>query len=70
MPRRKGVAIYEKTPVLGLAPGGGRTARGEVAANVVLRATEGYTGTLAGHARRMLPVYTMMVATEPPAPER
>lgn len=63
--RRKGVAIYERTPVLAIDSGGVRTTRGDVAAKVVLRATEGYSGTIAGHARQMLPVYTMMVATEP-----
>ena len=31
----------------------------------MLRATEGYTDTIAGHRRRLVPVYTMMVATEP-----
>ena len=63
--RRKGIAIHERTPVQAFDTGRVRTVRGDVAANVVLRATEGYTGTIAGHARRMLPVYTMMVATEP-----
>ena len=34
------------------------------AANVVV-ATEGWTGTLAGMSRRITPVYSLMVATEP-----
>ena len=67
--RRKGVAIYEQTPVHAIAPRCVRTPRGDVAANVVLRATEGYTGTIAGQGRQMLPVYTMMVATEPLPPQ-
>ena len=39
------------------------------AANVVL-ATEGWTGTLPGMARRIVPVYSLMVATEPIDDER
>ncbi len=39
------------------------------AANVVV-ATEGWTGTLPGFARRMAPVYSLMVATEPIDDER
>jgi glycine/D-amino acid oxidase-like deaminating enzyme len=32
---------------------------------VVVRATEGYTAGLAGHRRTLLPVYSLMIATEP-----
>ena len=39
------------------------------AANVVV-ATEGWTGTLSGMARRVAPVYSLMVATEPIDDER
>ncbi len=39
------------------------------AANVVV-ATEGWTGTLAGMTRRVAPVYSLMVATEPIDDER
>ena len=63
--RRKGITICERTPVHAIAPGRVETARGAVRAGVVLRATEGYTDTIAGHRRRLIPVYTMMVATEP-----
>jgi glycine/D-amino acid oxidase-like deaminating enzyme len=31
----------------------------------VVRATEGYTRTLAGHGRDVIPVYSLMIATEP-----
>ena len=36
-----------------------------ITAGAVVVATEGWTGTLAGMARRVVPVYSLMVATEP-----
>jgi glycine/D-amino acid oxidase-like deaminating enzyme len=63
--RAKGVAIYEQCPVLDLEPGRVRTPHGMVKADVVLRATEGYSDTLPSQRRRLLPIYSMMVATEP-----
>lgn len=63
--RRNGVAVHERTPVLAIDAGRIETARGDVRAPVILRATEAYTGTIRGHARRLLPLYSMMVATEP-----
>ena len=41
------------------------TDAGTVRAEVVLRATEGYTPRLKGHRRAVVPVYSLMVATEP-----
>jgi glycine/D-amino acid oxidase-like deaminating enzyme len=41
------------------------TDSGSVKAPVILRATEGYTDSIAGQQRALLPVYSMMVATEP-----
>jgi glycine/D-amino acid oxidase-like deaminating enzyme len=41
------------------------TAYGGVRADVVVRATEGFTPRLAGHRRNIAPVYSLMVATEP-----
>lgn len=63
--RRAGVAVHERTPVLAIDAGRIETPRGEVRAPVILRATEAYTGTIRGHARDLLPLYSMMVATEP-----
>jgi len=63
--RRMGVAIFEQTPVMDLEPGRVRTPHGMVKANVVLRATEGYSDTLPSQRRQLLPIYSMMVATEP-----
>jgi glycine/D-amino acid oxidase-like deaminating enzyme len=63
--RRRGVSIFEETPADAIEPGLVRTRRGTVRAGVVIRATEGYTASLAGEARSILPVYSMVVATEP-----
>jgi len=62
---RRGVRICEQTPVQAIAPGSVRTDRGTVRADTVVRATEGYTRTLAGHTRDVVPVYSLMIATEP-----
>ena len=62
---RRGVKIHEQTPVVGLAPGVATTTRGTVRARTVVRATEGYTRTLVGHERDVIPVYSLMIATEP-----
>lgn len=41
------------------------TDRGTVRADVVVRATEGYTVGLPGERRTLLPIYSLMIATEP-----
>ena len=63
--RRAGVSVYERTPVLQLAPGRVVTAAGTVRALNVVRATEGYTPGLPGYRRAVAPVYSLMIATEP-----
>ena len=62
---RRGVTIHEGTPVTEIAPHVARTPFGEVRARVVVQALEGYTSTLAGRRRDLLPVYSLMLATEP-----
>jgi glycine/D-amino acid oxidase-like deaminating enzyme len=62
---QRGVSIFEQTPATAIAPGRVTTTRGTVSADVVLRATEGYTPRLAGHARTLIPVYSLIVASEP-----
>lgn len=62
---QRGVRIYEKTQVLAHHDGVVRTQRGAVRGRTVVRATEGYTGTLAGHRRAFAPVYSLMLATQP-----
>jgi glycine/D-amino acid oxidase-like deaminating enzyme len=63
--RRRGVAVYEGTPVTAIAPGSLATARGTVRARYVIRAMEGYTPRLPGLRRAVAPVYSLMIATEP-----
>jgi glycine/D-amino acid oxidase-like deaminating enzyme len=60
-----GVPVFEQTRVHRIAPGRVETDAGAVRAEVVLRATEGYTARLAGQRRAVAPVYSLMVATEP-----
>jgi glycine/D-amino acid oxidase-like deaminating enzyme len=62
---RRGVQVHEQTRVTDLSPGRVSTAHGIVRADVVLRATEGYTAALPGHRRTLAPLYSLMVATEP-----
>jgi glycine/D-amino acid oxidase-like deaminating enzyme len=62
---RRGGHIVEATAARELTPGLVRTDRGTVRADVVVRATEGYTSSLRGERRRLLPLYSLMVATEP-----
>ena len=63
--RSKGVAIFEHTPVERIDPHMLNTARGQVRADKILRATEGYTCSIAGQPRTLMPLYTHMIATEP-----
>ena len=60
-----GVAIYEQTTVSELAPRRVHTDHGTVSADVIVRATEAYTRDLRGQRRALLPVYSLMIATEP-----
>jgi glycine/D-amino acid oxidase-like deaminating enzyme len=60
-----GAHLFEQTRVLEIRPGRVLTVAGEVTADVVVRATEGYTAALPGARRSIAPVYSLMVATEP-----
>jgi glycine/D-amino acid oxidase-like deaminating enzyme len=62
---RLGVEIFEQTPVTSIWHGEARTPHGNVRAETVVRATEGYTKTIAGFKRALAPVYSLMLATEP-----
>ncbi len=67
---RLGVPIYEQTPVTAIWHGEARTPYGNVTAETVVRATEGYTTTIAGFKRTLAPVYSLMLATEPLSEEQ
>lgn len=60
-----GVTLHEHTPVTAIEPGIVRTPLGDVRAEYVVRATEGYTRSLRGETRTLAPVYSLMLATEP-----
>ena len=63
--RRRGVELFERTPVLDIQPGRLITPSGTVRAQYVVRATEGYTPGLPGMRRAVAPVYSLMIATAP-----
>lgn len=62
---RRGVTIHEGTEVTEIEPGAVRTNLGTVRAAVVVRALEGYTASLAQYRRALVPIYSLMIATEP-----
>ena len=62
---RDGTTIHEHTRVLELGKRRVRCEGGTVAADVVVRATEGFTARLPGQRRAIAPIYSLMIATEP-----
>ncbi|MGO9455550.1 MAG: NAD(P)/FAD-dependent oxidoreductase [Acidimicrobiales bacterium] len=68
---RRGATVFERSPALCVEGGGaGRRPRvralaGTVTADVVVRATEGWTPSLPGQRRTLAPAYSLMVATAP-----
>lgn len=64
--RARGAVVAEGVRVAAVQPGRVRLASGElVRARQVVRATEAWTARLPGLRRRVAPVYSLMVATEP-----
>ena len=61
----RGVSIFERTTAAELRPGAVVTDHGTLRADIVVRATEGYTASLRGERRRLVPLYSLMIATEP-----
>jgi glycine/D-amino acid oxidase-like deaminating enzyme len=68
---RRGARVYEGTRARAIQPGtrfqrpSVVTDRGVVRADVVVRATEAFTGSLDGTSRAIVPLYSLVVATEP-----
>ena len=62
---RRGVTLHEHTRAEAIAPGRVVTDHGTLRAEHVIRATEGYTCTLQGQKREVIPVYSLVIATEP-----
>ena len=60
-----GAKIYEGSEVTQLTPGLLRTAHGSVKAGITVRATEAFTSQQPGHSRFVIPLYSLVLATEP-----
>jgi glycine/D-amino acid oxidase-like deaminating enzyme len=63
--QKHGGRVFERTEATSIEPRRVRTAGGTVRAEVVVRATEGYTDGLAAEPRSLVPLYSLMIATEP-----
>jgi glycine/D-amino acid oxidase-like deaminating enzyme len=61
----RGARIVEQTTVTSWAKGVVHTNRGDVHAQHIINATEGYGASIAQTKRRILPLYSLMIATEP-----
>ncbi len=61
---RRNITIFEQSPGE-IAPGLVRTPRGSLRSPMVVRATESYSVQAPGWGRRFLPLYSLMIATEP-----
>lgn len=62
---RRGVTIFEQSEVLSYGPRRVLTAAGSVQSTSVIVATEGYGAPGAATDRAILPLYSLMIATEP-----
>lgn len=60
-----GATIYEQTEVIGWSKGQVQTNLGIVTAKHIINATEGYGASIKQSHRRILPLYSLMIATEP-----
>jgi glycine/D-amino acid oxidase-like deaminating enzyme len=61
----QGATLYEQTPVTALHPGMVVTPSGTVRAEIVIRATEGYTADIRDSHRLLAPIWSLVIATEP-----
>ena len=67
---KRGATIYEHTSATKIESGKVTTSGGLISARYIVRATEGYTKTLAGQKRNIVPIYSLMMATEPLSAEK
>jgi glycine/D-amino acid oxidase-like deaminating enzyme len=65
---RRGGRIFEQSPALGIGPGRVDCPDSTVRAPWVVLATEGYTASLPGRRRRLLPMNSHMIVTAPLPP--
>ena len=62
---KRGARIVEQTTVTGWREGEVQTDRGTVTSKHIINATEGYGAAIRQTHRRILPLYSLMIATEP-----
>lgn len=62
---RRGVRIFEGSRVTSISAGLVQTAHGSVRADIVVPAMEGYSSTVPGFGRYVIPVQSLIIATEP-----
>lgn len=62
---RRGGIIIEGVTALSYSSGVVSTDRGVITCDAVIRATEGFTARFPAHAREVMPIYSLMIATEP-----
>lgn len=62
---QRGVTVWQDTAVQAIDNGMVTHSHGRVVAKQVVQATEGYSHTIAQTKRRIVPLYSLMVATEP-----
>ncbi|RUE88581.1 NAD(P)/FAD-dependent oxidoreductase [Pseudomonas aeruginosa] len=60
-----GATIFEHSAVTEMAPGVVRTVRGALKTGFTVRATEAFTSQQAGFSRFVIPLYSLVLATEP-----
>lgn len=61
----RGVEIFENTPATEILERKVKTANFEIKADWIVRATEAYTSSFKNFSRDVIPVYSLMIATEP-----
>jgi glycine/D-amino acid oxidase-like deaminating enzyme len=61
----RGAQLFERSRALSVEPHRITTESARITADVVVRATEGYTAQLPGLHRAIVPVYSLIIATEP-----
>lgn len=62
---RMGATIHERSAVLAIEPGQVTTAHGRVKADTVVRATEAFSCQQSALRRSVIPLYSLVLATEP-----
>lgn len=62
---RMGVTIYEHSRAVSISAGSVTTEHGSVTARSVLRCTEGYSASVASDPRRIIPINSSIIVTDP-----